>query len=276
MKSQIAIALVLAAVQSLAGAQPPAQPLPQGQRSTPAVTSAADMKTIGIIGGITWLSSAEYYRIINQQVQATFGGVSSAKVLLYSIEFGEFSRQERLALAGDFGQLDQTMLVAAAKLKRGGADFVVIASNTMNTTADLIEQTVGIPVVRMPEVVGNAIKHAGVRKVVLLGTKYTMEAPYYRAFLEKNFGIEVVVPDLADRDFINAVIFDQLAAGQFLPESRQRFVQITEGLVRRSGADGVILGCTEIPLLIGQKDISVKVFDTTQIHAEAAVRRAIE
>lgn len=270
-KAIVSIVLMLGLLASAAGRTHAVKP-----SSGETVQRAVDMKTIGIIGGITWLSSAEYYRIINETVQARFGGVSSAKILLYSIEFAEFSRQERLALAGDFEQLDQTMLAAAARLKQGGADFVVIASNTMNTSADLIEKTVGIEVLRMPQVVGNAINQARVHRVVLLGTKYTMEAPYYRSFLEKSHGIEVVVPDLADRDFINQVIFDELAAGKFLPESRQRFVQITEDLLQRSGAQAVVLGCTEIPLLISQKDISARVFNTTEIHSKAAVHRALQ
>ena len=248
------------AVQTTASAQP---------------VPASQMKTIGIIGGITWVSSIEYYRVINQLVQKQLGGVSSAKILMYSIEFGEFSREEKLAQQGDFTALNKTMIDAAARLKRGNADFVVIASNTMNSSAKLIEQEVGIPVLQIADAVGKEIRRAGVKRVVLLGTKYTMEAPFYREFLEKHFGLEVVTPGAADRDFINNVIFDELAAEQFLPVSRQRFIDITEDLIKKTGATGVILGCTEIPLLINQKDLSVKVFDTIQIHAEAAVNRAL-
>ena len=233
------------------------------------------MKTIGIIGGITWVSSIEYYRVINQLVQQKLGGVSSAKILMYSIEFGEFSKEEKRAQEGDFTALNQTMVDAAARLKRGNADFVVIASNTMNSSAKLIEREVGIPVLQIVDAVGKEIMRSGVKRVVLLGTKYTMEAPFYREFLEKNFGLEVFTPDAADRDFINNVIFDELAAEQFLPASKQRFIRITEDLIRQTGATGVILGCTEIPLLIKQKDLSVKVFDTIQSHSEAAVNRAL-
>ncbi len=236
---------------------------------------ATQMKTIGIIGGITWVSSIEYYRVINQLVQKKLGGVSSAKILMYSIEFGEFSREEKLAQQGDFTALNKTMIDAAARLKRGNADFVVIASNTMNSSAKLIENEVGIPVLQIVDAVGKEIRRSGVKRVVLLGTKFTMEAPFYREFLEKNFGLEVVTPDAADRDFINNVIFDELAAEHFLPASRQRFIDITENLIKKTGATGVILGCTEIPLLINQKDLSVKVFDTIQIHSEAAVSRAL-
>ena len=238
-------------------------------------TPASRMKTIGIIGGITWVSSIEYYRLINQLVQQKLGGVSSAKILMYSIEFGEFSKEEKLAQQGDFTALNQTMLDAAARLKRGNADFLVIASNTMNSSAELIEREVGIPVLQIADAVGKEVRRSGVKRVVLLGTKYTMEAPFYREYLEKNFGLEVFTPDAADRDFINNVIFDELAAEQFLPTSKQRFIRITEDLIKRTGATGVILGCTEIPLLINQKDLSVKVFDTIEIHSEAAVSRAL-
>ena len=245
------------------------------ERTGAPLSSATQMKTIGIIGGITWVSSIEYYRVINQLVQKKLGGVSSAKILMYSIEFGEFSREEKLAEQGDFTALNQIMIDAAGRLKRGNADFVVIASNTMNSAAKLIEREVGIPVLQIADAVGKEIRRSGVKRVVLLGTKYTMEAPFYRDFLEKNCGLEVFTPDAADRDFINNVIFDELAAEQFVPASKQRFVSITEDLIRKTGATGVILGCTEIPLLINQKDLSVKVFDTIQIHSEAAVNRAL-
>jgi aspartate racemase len=181
------------------------------------------MQTIGLIGGITWVSSIEYYRLMNRRVQQRFGDNSSARVLMDSIEFGEFSRNERL----------------------GGADFVVIASNTMNATADLIEGQVGIPVLQIADTTGEAIRRAGIGKVVLLGTKFTR------------------------------VIFDELAVERFTPDAKARFVAITEKLIRETGAGGVVLGCTEIPLLIQQKDLSVPTFDTMTIHAEVAVDRAL-
>ncbi len=255
----------------------PAPAVPQSV-SAPAAAGpapAAGMQTIGLIGGITWVSSIEYYRLMNQRVQKRFGDNSSARVLMYSIEFGEFSRNERRAEAGDWSALRRIMLDAASRLKRGGADFIVIASNTMNSTADLIEQEVGIPVLQIVDTTGEQIRRAGIRKVVLLGTKFTMEAPFYRERLKRRFGIEVVTPDLADRDYINRVIFDELAVETFTPEAKARFVAITEKLIRESGAGGVVLGCTEIPLLIQQKDLSVPTFDTMTIHAEAAVDRAL-
>ena len=257
-------------------AQPPADRAAQATTVTPTVKTAADMRTIGVIGGITWVSSIEYYRLMNQDVQKRFGDNSSARVLMYSIEFGEFSKEERLAEAGDWSALQKIMLDAATRLKRGGADFVVIASNTMNSTGDLIEKDVGIPVLNIVDAVGARIKAQGITKVVLLGTKFTMEAPFYRERLKRKFGIEVVTPDLADRDYINKVIFDELAVEKFTPEAKARYVAITEKLVKDSGAKGVILGCTEIPLLIQQKDLSVPTFDSMAIHVEAAVERALE
>ncbi|MCP9927639.1 aspartate/glutamate racemase family protein [Cyanobium sp. CH-040] len=241
----------------------------------PAPAPAAGMQTIGLIGGITWVSSIEYYRMMNKRVQKRFGDNSSARVLMYSIEFGEFSRNERLAEAGDWTALRSIMLDAASRLKRGGADFIVIASNTMNSTADLIESSVGIPVLQIADTTGQEIRRAGIKKVVLLGTKFTMEAPFYRDHLKRNFGIDVVTPNLADREYINRIIFDELSVEKFTPEAKARFIEISERLVKESGAQGVVLGCTEIPLLINQKDLSVPTFDTMAIHAEAAVERAL-
>ena len=240
-----------------------------------APTTAPQMKTIGVIGGITWVSSIEYYRLMNQMVQKKLGGVSSAKVLMYSIEFGEFSKEERLADQGNWGPLRKIMLNASERLKKGGADFIVIASNTMNSTAGLIEEKVHIPVLSIVDATGQKVRLSGIQKVVLLGTKYTMENGFYKKILEQKYGLTVVTPNLQDRDYINAVIFDELAAEKFTPEAKARFIQISERLVKESGAQGVILGCTEIPLLIQQQDISVPVFDTTAIHVEAAVKYAL-
>ncbi len=212
---------------------------------------------------------------MNQMVQQKLGGVSSAKVLMYSIEFGEFSKQERLADQGDWRPLRKTMLLAADRLKKGGADFIVIASNTMNSTAGLIEEEIHIPVLSIVDATGQKVRQSGVKKVALLGTKYTMENGFYKNILEKKYGLTVVTPTLEERDYINAVIFDELAAEKFTPEAKARFIRISERLVKETGAQGVILGCTEIPLLIGQKDISVPVFDTTAIHVEAAVKYAL-
>ena len=232
------------------------------------------VKTIGIIGGVSWVSSAEYYKLMNQMVAERLGGLHSAQLLMFSIEFGEFSKQERLADLGDWAPLKKTMLDAARRLKRGGADFIVIASNTLNSQAGLIEAEVGIPVLHIADAVGRKIQEKGLRKVALLGTKYTMEQPFYRDRLAK-YGIDVVTPNKDERDYINAVIFDELCAGKIEAESRRNYVRIIERLAGEAGAQGVILGCTEIPLLVKQADVSIPVFDTTLIHSQAAVKHAL-
>ena len=233
------------------------------------------MKTIGIIGGVSWVSSIEYYRLMNEMVRDELGGVYSAKILMYSIEFGEFSKQERLAQQGDWRFLEKTMIDAAQRLERGGADFIVIASNTMNSAADLIEANVKIPVLHIADATGKKVNEQGIKTVALMGTTYTMEHNFYRDHLENKFGLKVVTPNKTERDYINMVIFDELCAGNFTKESKEQFIRIIDRLVKEDGAEGVILGCTEIPLLVKQEDINVPVFDTTAIHAEAAVRYSL-
>jgi len=232
------------------------------------------VKTIGIIGGVSWASSIEYYRIMNELARDRLGGVSSAQILMYSIEFGEFSKQERLADKGDWTLMTQTILDAARRLERGGADFIVIASNTLNSLADPVQQEVGLPVLHIADATGEAVRKEGLHTVALLGTKYTMEQPFYRERLKK-YGIRVVIPDEKERDYVNAVIFDELCANRVKPESREGYKKIIDRLQREEGAEGVILGCTEIPLLIKQEDVAIPVFDTTAIHSAAAVEYSL-
>ena len=238
-------------------------------------SNESQMKTIGIIGGVSWVSSIEYYRLINEMVNKQLGGLHSAKILMYSIEFGDFSIEERLAEKGDWSLLNKTMIDAAQRLKRGGADFIVIASNTMNSRADDIQENVQIPVLHIADATGEKVNKSGIKTVALLGTKYTMEQHFYRDRLEKKYGLKVIIPNETERVYINSVIFDELCAGKIYNESRERFVQIINRLVDEDGAQGVILGCTEIPLLIKQKDVEVPIFDTMTIHAEAAVKYAL-
>lgn len=234
------------------------------------------MKTIGIIGGVSWVSSIEYYRLMNEMVNKQLGGLHSAKILMYSIEFGNFSDEERLAEKGDWSLLNRTMIDAAQRLKRGGADFIVIASNTLNSRADDIQEKVQIPVLHIADATGEKVNKSGIKTVALLGTKYTMEQNFYRDRLEKKkYGLKVIIPKETEREYINSVIFDELCAGKMYNESRERFVQIINRLVDEDGVQGVILGCTEIPLLIKQRDVKVPVFDTMTIHAEAAVKYAL-
>jgi len=244
----------------------------QHQSLSDEVTSKkSEIKTIGIIGGVSWVSSAEYYRLMNEMVRDQLGGLNSAKILMYSIAFGEFSKQERLAERGDWVLLRKTMIDAAQRLERGDADFIVIASNTLNSLADLIAANVKIPVIHIADVTGAKVKERGIKTVALLGTTYTMEQNFYRDILKKKYGLKVVTPNQSERDYINAVIFDELCAGKIKQKSKEQFVRIIDRLSQEEGAEGVILGCTEIPLLVKQEDVSVPVFDTTAIHAEAAV-----
>ena len=238
------------------------------------VSETRPIKTIGIIGGVSWASSIEYYRLMNEMVRDRLGGVSSAQILMFSIEFGEFSKQERMADKGDWTLITNTMLDAAQRLKRGGADFIVIASNTLNSLAGTIEQNVGLPVLHIADATGKKVRQKGLHTVALLGTKYTMEQPFYRERLKK-YGIKVVIPNEQDRDYINTVIFDELCANRINPESRDGYKKIIDRLQKEEGAEGVILGCTEIPLLIKQEDVSIPVFDTTAIHSEAAVEYSL-
>jgi aspartate racemase len=242
---------------------------------TNATANASQMKTIGIIGGVSWVSSLEYYRLMNQMVNKQLGGPYSAKILMYSIEFGEFSKDERLAEKGDWNALNKTIIDAAQRLKRGGADFIVIASNTVNSRAEYVQSEVQIPVIHIANATGEKVNKSGIKTVALLGTKYTMEQNFYRDRLEKKYGLKVVIPNETEREYINSVIFDELCVEKMNNESRERFVQIINRLVDEEGAQGVILGCTEIPLLIKQRDVNVPVFDTTAIHAEAAVKYAL-
>lgn len=279
----VILLLALTLVALLSGCvapQPSRQPaaaactLPQPE-ATFLPPAPGEMKTIGMIAGVGWSSSAEYYRIMNEKAQTDLGGDHSAKLLMYSIEFGEFSRQERLAAEGNWEPLNATLVDAARRLKAGGADFIIIGSNTLNSRAGLIEEKTGVPVLRIYDVTGATVNRSGLKKVALLGTKYTMEEPFYRDALRSRYGIDVVTPDAGERETINRIIFDELVRNDIRNESRQEYLRIINRLVDEEGAEGVILGCTEIPLLVHQSDVTVPVFDTTRIHAEAAVDYAM-
>ena len=285
MKREISLIIVFTLLVMLLAACGCTATPPAGQKDagtvTPVTTATflppapGEMKTIGIIGGVSWASTVDYYRYMNEKVQNDLGGDHSAKILMYSIEFGEFSKQERLADAGNWDPLNATMLDAARRLKAGGADFIIIGSNTLNSRADDIEAKVGLPVLRIYDATGAKVNRSGLKKVALLGTKYTMEQPFYRDALANKYGIQVVTPNATERDYINTVIFDELCRNDIRNESRAEYVRIINRLVDEEGAQGVILGCTEIPLLVHQSDVKVPVFDTTRIHAEAAVDYAL-
>lgn len=229
------------------------------------------MKTIGIIGGISWLSSMEYYRLMNEMMRERLGGLNSAEILMYSIAFGPFSEQERLGERANWKHLIDVMIDSAHRLKKGGAEFIVIASNTMNSTAHLIEAAVSLPVLHIADATGKKIREKGFAKLALLGTEYTMAHHFYRERLEHRYGLKIVTPNKVEREYINNVIFDELCLGKFLDQSREKFVRIINRLAREKQAEGVILGCTEIPFLVKPGDVEIPVFNTAEIHSAAAV-----
>lgn len=229
------------------------------------------MKVIGLIGGMSWESSAQYYRIINQQVRARLGGAHSARSLMWSMDFGEI---ERLQHAGRWDELQNLLLDAAHKLERGGADLIVICTNTMHRMFEAIEAAVGIPVLHIADPTGQKIVQAGLGKVGLLGTAFTMEHDFYKGRLTRQFGLQVLTPDEADRQSVHRIIYEELVAGEIRDESRAIYQAVIARLVA-CGAEAIILGCTEIMLLISQTDSSVPVFDTTELHALAAVEWAL-
>lgn len=230
------------------------------------------MKTIGLIGGMSWESSLEYYRIINEEVKKQVGGLHSAKSLMYSVDFAEI---EQLQHNGEWDKATQLMVDAAKNLEKGGADFVIICTNTMHKMAKAVEEAISIPLLHIADPTAQAIKTQNLTKVALLGTKYTMEQDFYKGRLIDNFGLDVIVPDDADRQIIHDVIYDELCLGSIRIESKKKFMEIIEKL-QKDGAQGVILGCTEVGLLIKQEDVTIPVFDTTLVHAVAAVNLALE
>lgn len=225
------------------------------------------MKTIGLIGGMSWESSSEYYRIINKAVKAKLGGLHSAKCILYSVDFAEVEILQRQNRWSDAAEI---LIGAAKSLENGGADFLIICANTMHKVADDVQAQVRIPLLHIADVTAKQVKQAGIRKVGLLGTRYTMEEDFYTKRLRDKFTLDVLIPNAEDRQFVNQVIFDELVLGKICQSSKRQFIHIIERLVNK-GAEGIILGCTEIGLLIKDEDCRVPIFDTTKIHALAAV-----
>ncbi|HNR05540.1 MAG TPA: aspartate/glutamate racemase family protein [Bacillota bacterium] len=228
------------------------------------------MKTIGIIGGVSWESTVEYYRILNETVNKKLGGLHSAKCLIYSVEFQEITD---LMQTGDWKAISVRMQEIASILKSGGADFLIICSNTLAAPAPEIEKNIGMPVHSIAEATAKEILGMKLKKIGLLGTKYTMEGDYYRNTLYK-YGIETVVPEKEDREAINSIIFDELCLGILKESSKEIFRNIISKL-QSKGAEGIVLGCTEIPLLVKQEDVSIPVFDTLTIHAVSAAELAL-
>ena len=226
---------------------------------------------IGLIGGMSWESSAEYYRIINQETRNRLGGVHSARSLMWSVDFGEI---EQLQHRGEWNRLAEAMQDAARRLERGGADFLVLCTNTMHRLADEIAGAVAIPLLHIADPTAEAIRKGGFTRVGLLGTAFTMEQAFYRGRLETMHRLEVLIPEAEDRCIVHDIIYRELVAGQVLPASRDAYRGIIARLVAR-GAEAIILGCTEIMLLVSDADSAVPLFDTTRLHALAAVERAL-
>lgn len=225
------------------------------------------MRTIGLIGGMSWESTVTYYQIINETVKKELGGLHSAKILLYSVDFAEI---EKYQSTGEWGKSAEVLSQAAENLEKAGADFIVICTNTMHKVVHEIQNHISIPILHIAEATADELIKKHITKVALLGTKYTMTQEFYKNRLIDR-GIEVVIPDIAGIETVNDVIYQELCLGIISEESRKNYLQIIAEL-EKCGAQGVILGCTEIGLLIQQKDIELLVFDTTLIHAERAAR----
>lgn len=229
------------------------------------------MKTIGLLGGMSWESTVTYYRLINEGIKQRLGGLHSAKICLYSVEFEEI---EKLQHQGNWDATAEILSKAAQSVEAGGADFILICTNTMHKVAPEIEIAIQIPLIHIADATAEKILSHGYSKVGLLGTRFTMEQDFYKGRLQDKYGIEVQIPDEAGRDLVHRTIYDELCLGKIDPESRQSFIKITETLAK-DGAQAVILGCTEVSLLIQQVHTSVPLFDTTEIHALKAVDLAL-
>ena len=229
------------------------------------------MKVIGLLGGMSWESTALYYRILNQQIKERLGGLHSAELVLYSVDF---QRIEQLQAAGEWQQAGEILADAARNLERAGAQFIVLCTNTMHKVAAQISAATTIPLLHIADATGRRIHQAGLRKVGLLATRFTMEQAFYRGRLQEQFDLTVITPDEEDRHFVHEVIYHELCLGAINPASRRRYREIMARLVGQ-GAEAIILGCTEITLLVDATDASVPLFDTTLIHAEEAVIQAL-
>jgi|SRR6056297_1160242 len=229
------------------------------------------MKTIGLIGGMSWESSLEYYRLVNEFTKEKLGKKHSAKCLMYSVDFAEI---EKMQHEGKWELLKEKMINYAKNLKKGGADFIVICTNTMHKMADDIENEIDIPLLHIADAAAHSIIEHDLEKVALLGTKFTMERDFYKDRL-KEHDIEVIIPWKEEREIVHNTIYNELIDGLILEKSKTKFKKIINNLYAR-GAEGVVLGCTEIPLLVKNEDSPIPVFDTTNLHAKAAVEFAIE
>ena len=229
------------------------------------------MKVIGLIGGMSWNSTLEYYRIINESFARRLGGLHSAPLALYNLDFDEIQRAQH---EGRWDDITRILVDAGDAVKRAGADFLVICTNTMHKVADDVEEKVGLPLLHIADVTGDAIKERGLHRIGLLGTRFVMTEPFYQERLRDRFAIELLVPGEDDIDTIHQIIYNELCEGKIKASSRRVCADIISRLVNE-GAEGIVLGCTELPLLIQPGDIHAPIFDTTRLHAEAAVNLAL-
>jgi len=229
------------------------------------------MKTIGLIGGMSWESTESYYRAINEGIKDRLGGLHSAKLVLVSVDFAEI---EELQRQGKWSETGDILSNAAQRLEKAGADFILICTNTMHLVAPEIQAAVSIPLLHIADATAEEIKQSGISNIGLLGTAFTMEEDFYKGRLEQEYGLNVVIPNKVDRKIIHQIIYGELCLGKIKDSSRKEYLRIIDALIEQ-GAEGVILGCTEIALLVKPEDTKVKLFDTTKIHAQKAVEKAV-
>ncbi|MCK5162829.1 MAG: aspartate/glutamate racemase family protein [Desulfobacula sp.] len=230
------------------------------------------MKTIGLIGGMSWESTAHYYTELNQGIKKALGGLHSAQILLYSVDFGPI---EKLQSKGDWESLGEIMVDAAQKLEKSGADFLLICTNTMHKLAGLVEHSVNIPLLHIADATAQVLVHDKIKKTGLLGTAYTMEQAFYKDRLIEKFDLDVIIPDEKDRESVHRIIYDELCQGQIRTQSKKVYVNIANRLIEK-GARAIILGCTEIGMLLKPEDIDIPLYDTTKIHAAKAIEWALK
>jgi len=234
----------------------------------PGVTA---MKTIGLIGGLSWVSTIDYYRILNQEMNARLGGHHSARIIMYSVEQADIISP---TIQENWDNIERIVISAARTLEQAGADFIMICSNTIHKVADAVRSHIQTPILHIAEVTGQKIKTEGFSKVALLGSKSTMEDDFYKAILTKKYGLEIFIPTIEERETIDSIIFDELIDFRVYPSSKKKYIAIINRLIDE-GAEGIILGCTEISILVKSEDCRAPIFDTTTIHALAAVEYAI-
>ncbi|MGN8057701.1 aspartate/glutamate racemase family protein [Pedobacter sp. 22163] len=230
------------------------------------------MKTIGLIGGMSWESSDLYYQVINRKVQQTLGGIHSCQCLMYSVDFAEIASLQH---TGEWDLLAKKMISAAQRVERGGADFILLCTNTMHKVAGEIQQNIDIPLLHIVDATATAIQNKKLKKLGLLATRFSMEDNFLKERFQSKYGIDTIIPDEDERRDVHDIIYGELIKGIISESSKQRYLEIIENLISK-GAEGIIAGCTEIELLIKPTDLNVELFETTKIHAEMAVRIALE